>query len=147
MFEISFYNMKSEKNKIGKTKDLVSTLQGTLKEETSLIDPSIVIEAVAVPVSNYMYIPSFGRYYFITNIESVRNNLWRIDAHVDVLESYQNAIKENSALIERQENLYNLYLYDPEFLVQKNTFTFTVDLDNYKSFDTRTRILIASTDN
>ena len=144
MLEISFYNMKSEKNKIGKTKDLVSTLQGTLKEETSLIDPSIVIEAVSVPVSNYMYIPEFGRYYFITNIESVRNNLWRIDAHVDVLDSYQNAIKENSALIERQENLYNMYLYDPEFLVQKDTVTFTVELNNFKTFDTQTYVVITS---
>lgn len=126
MFEIIFYNMKSEKNKIGKTKEELFTLQGVLREETSIINPSITIETDIVPIANYIYIPIFNRYYFITDITSIRNKLWKIECHVDVLDSYEAQIKSLNGIISRQENLYNLYLKDDKLQVKSDTFT----LDN-----------------
>ena len=69
---------------------------------------------------NYAYIPEFKRYYFITNIESVRNNVWRVSFHVDVLFTYREQIKRNSAIIERNENQYDLKLNDGLFKTQQN---------------------------
>lgn len=61
---------------------------------------------------NYMYIPTFNRYYFIDDIISVRNNLWRIVAHVDVLMSFKKEIMQQNLLINRNEYDYDLFLID-----------------------------------
>ena len=66
--------------------------------------------------SNYMEIPIFNRKYFITDIRSIGRDRWEVSAHVDVLDTYASAIKSNTAVIRRQENVYNLYLNDPDFL-------------------------------
>ena len=65
---------------------------------------------------NYMQITTFGRFYFITDIRSIGNNRWEISGHVDVLNTYASGILNNDAVIKRQQNLYNLYLNDPDFL-------------------------------
>ena len=62
-----------------------------------------------------MYISEFSRYYFIDDIVSIHNNVWDVSGHVDVLETYKSAILNQSGVIRRQQNLYNLYLDDPEF--------------------------------
>ena len=49
-------------------------------------------------------------------IVSVNRGVWEVSAHVDVLETYATAIKSNTAVIRRQQALYNLYLNDPDFM-------------------------------
>ena len=105
MFDISFYVNSSEKNKLDKTLTLITTLSGVLKESTSIIDPIIVIEGdlSAFTGCNYMQIDTFGRSYFVNNIRSVNNGLIEITAHVDVISTYKNAIRANSAIIRTKE--------------------------------------------
>lgn len=117
-FTIELYNNQDELNKITKSPSHVMTLEGTLREQTSIVNPQINIEYEgALTGVNYMRIPEFNRYYFITEIESVRNNLWRIHAHCDVLKTYSEGILGTPAVIARQENKYNLYLNDAMFKV------------------------------
>ena len=96
---ITLYFNKSEKQKIGK--NLTNSLEftGTLRDETSVIDPVIMIEAENLSQYNYCYIPQFHRYYFIDNIEVVRQGLWRIRCHVDVLESHKNQILDLDVIL------------------------------------------------
>ena len=104
--------------KIGKTLSDGLDFNVTLKEDTSILRPVLILASTAqAPITgyNYMYISDFGRYYFIDDVKSVRNNVWEVSAHVDVLETYKDAILANSAVIKRQQSLYNLYLDDPEF--------------------------------
>lgn len=119
---IKLYNNISEYNAVNKSISELVTLTGTLREESSIIDPVITISGIDSYITsmNYAYIPEFNRYYFITNIESVRNNLWRVSFHVDVLYTYRVQIKRNSAIIERNENLYDLKLNDGLFQTQQN---------------------------
>lgn len=114
---LTLYYNESENNALNKTLTQITSLTGTLREESSIIDPVILISGndENIPFINYAYIPEFHRYYFITNIESVRKDLWRIHMHVDVLYTYRNAIKANSAIIERNENMYDLQLNDGLF--------------------------------
>ena len=70
--------------------------------------------------ANYLYIPQFNRYYFITDVVNVSANKWQIQARVDVLTSFKSAIRENTAIIERQENEYNLYLDDKYYRAYQN---------------------------
>lgn len=117
MFEIQLSKCSSPKNKLG-GKVLTDTLPFNvdIKEDSSISDPVILINTDAAIYSyNYMYIPLFGRYYYIKDKVSVNNNLWEIYAHVDVLQTYADDILLNSGVIKRQEYAYNLYLDDPEF--------------------------------
>lgn len=82
----------SERNAINKAISNQVTLSGTLKSDCSVISPSFVINAVNPSAYNYCYIAAFNRYYFISDITSVRNGLWRIDCSVDVLMSYKDEI-------------------------------------------------------
>ena len=67
---------------------------------------------------NYCYVSTFNRYYFITKIESVRTNLWRIHAHCDVLKTYANGILGTPCVVARNEKTYNLNLNDSCFKVE-----------------------------
>ena len=101
--EISFYNNVSEKEKIGKTLKNKTTLTGFLKQVTSVINPVITVEMKNPSQYNYVHIPQFHRYYFISDIVNIKNNLWEIHMKVDVLESFKTQIKANKAIIEKSE--------------------------------------------
>jgi hypothetical protein len=124
------YVNESPREKIGKVLSGEKSFDCLLKEDTSVLDPVLILESEDnLSGFNYMYCETFGRYYFIHNIESVGNNLWRITAHVDVLETYKSQILANTAILERQTNFYNTYLNDDEWPVYAYndviTFKFT----------------------
>lgn len=92
-----------EKNKLNKTINNPTTLTGTLKQETSVIKPTIIIEANNPSSYNYMYILEFGRYYFITDIVCIRNGLWKISGTVDVLMSFKSSIESCPIILSNTE--------------------------------------------
>lgn len=113
---VTLYNNGSPVEKIGKTLTNGSDFSCLLKDATSILRPTIEVSSSAnLSGFNYMYIPDFGRYYFIDDIVSTHNNRWEISAHVDVLETYKTQILANSAVVRRQQSQYNLYLDDPDF--------------------------------
>ena len=90
---IKLYNYTGDKivvNKAGWLTNvtLYASMDGNLKEDTDLMNPSITIENSGVPAANYAYIAALGRYYFINNIVCLGATLWRLDMHVDVLMTY-----------------------------------------------------------
>ena len=121
-FNIILMRNNSEVNKLTKiTQDLLS-VSGTLKEQTSIIDPVIKIQAdlSALKYCNYMYIAEFGRYYFVNDIKSVTGSIIEVSGHVDVLSTYAQQIRSNTAITRRQENNWNLYLNDGTFRVYQD---------------------------
>lgn len=108
--------------KIGKVIDSGETFTCVLKDNTSILNPSIIIlsNSASIPTYNYMYISDLGRYYFIDDVVSLNNNRWEIRGHVDVLETYKSGILAQSAVIKRQQSKYNLYLNDPDFMTYNN---------------------------
>jgi len=110
---IVFYNVSDEPIKVSKTLTGGTTLTGTLRAPASVTDPVIVIEKNSSPTWNYAYISEFGRYYFITNITSVREDLWQIDMHVDVLTTNKTILQSAYAFVTRNQNTHNDELFDP----------------------------------
>lgn len=121
---VTLYNMTSPVISVDKNMTQVSALTGNLREESNVVNPQILIEATSITGVNYAYIPAFGRYYFITEIESVRTNLWRIHMHVDVLYTYRSQIRSNKALVYRQQNNFDLLLDDGIFRCKQNPRVF-----------------------
>ena len=125
--DITLQINNSEKNRLDKNITDIVNLSGTLREQTSIINPVIVIEGdlSSFVNCNYMTISAFNRSYFINNITSINNNLFEISAHVDVLSTYKSQIRENSAIIARQERKWNLYLNDGVFKTYQNPYIVT----------------------
>lgn len=121
--KLKLYNNLSDKIVVDKKiTQLGSTLNGTLRENCSVIDPIIKVEGIVgsnLTKCNYAFIEEFGRYYYVTNIVCV-GNLFELHMHVDVLMTYRRSIRSNSAVVSRQEKLYNLYLQDGVFKEQAN---------------------------
>lgn len=103
-----------EKNKITKTFTTLATVNGVLKEESSVKNPVITFELSNPSNYNYAQIPAFGRYYWIDDITSVRNGIWRISMTVDPLKSFSSQILQLSPIIERTSDAShaNKYIND-----------------------------------
>ena len=119
---IKLYHNASPSNKIGKKlNDELVTSNVLLKDDVSILKPVFKVKDVrSIITYNYLYCPDLQRYYFIDDIVSVHNDLWEISCHVDVLETYKNGILGQTAVIKRQQNKYNLYLNDPDFMTYNN---------------------------
>ena len=129
--QIKFYKNSSEKNKIGKSLSSELTLNGNLRDECSITSPSILVEATSLVDYNYCYIPEFKRYYFISDITSVRNNLWRVSLKCDVLESFKKDILNLSCIVDKQQNQsYNNYIDDGSYINRADSF---VEIANYQN--------------
>lgn len=123
---IELYTNNSEVEKVVKELTTLQTMEGALREATSILNPTIKIEGLTdIDKINYMYIPDFARYYFVNDIRSIRNNLFEVSAHVDVLMTYAEQIKQQKAVIRRQENVWNTYLDDGTFKAYQNPLIVT----------------------
>lgn len=61
---------------------------------------------------NYLYIPDFDRYYFITEMKYNEQGLIEISCKCDTLSSFWQDIKTLSGVVQRQENRINSYMED-----------------------------------
>lgn len=132
---LQLYRNTAEPERLDKSAFLtqVMALEGALRSDCSLTDPSITIYSKTVPAVNYAALPSFNRFYFINEITSVGRNLWRLDMHVDVLMSWRTQIGGLTAVIERQENVYDTAINDP-LIVVSNEVTVTQVRSAYTPF-------------
>lgn len=121
-FNVTLQRNNSERNKLTKDISEILTVSGELKTETSIIDPVIIIECdlSAVTGCNYISIPAFGRSYFVNNIRSIRTGLVEFSCHVDVLSTFASQIRDNTGIVRKQENNWNLYLNDGSFKIYQN---------------------------
>ena len=140
---IKFYNNISPKLALDKTLTNETTLNGTLREQTSLIDPVFNVESNNVFSSNYCYIPDFNRYYYVTGVESVRQGLWRISLHVDVRMTYRQGIRQNTPILERSQTLYDLNLPDSKLSIEQDVWNVTKSMPGTFAF-TRCMAIIAN---
>lgn len=111
---VKLYKMTTSKNRLNKGSYLSTALSytGTLREETDVLNPSILIEDTSVNhdeilKQNYAYISEFKRYYFIERISVVNETLLRINLRVDVLYSFMSDIELQTGFFERlNDSLY-----------------------------------------
>lgn len=113
---LHLYKNNSDANVVDKDLTTLLTVQGTLLDDCSIIDPVISIDQDMLPITdiadmNYAYIEEFERSYFIRNMV-FKGKLLEISMHVDVLSTYKGNIRNLSAIIARQQKKYNLYLQD-----------------------------------
>lgn len=118
------FKTKSAPNVVNKVlTEVVAFDEVIFKEETSLLNPTIIINGVSnsssyniedIGTSNYFSIPKVNRYYFITDITMMSGGRVAITGKVDVLMSFKSDILGSTQLIVRQEKKTNNYLIDTD---------------------------------
>lgn len=108
-------------HEIGETHDI------TLKDNCSVQNPILLMRRTTdiPPNLNYLYIEDFDRYYFITDITAVRDNLIQISCKCDVLTTAFKRVDDGgksrlgkcAGIVYRSQRDYNLYLDDGYFKV------------------------------
>ena len=144
-FSIVLKRNNSPSNFVSKSTSDVATVTGVLRSGASILDPVILIEtdtpATVISSANYAYIEVFSRYYYITNVKSDANGLWIVSMHVDVLMTYESAIRAQDAIVRRQERVYNMYLDDGWFMSYQNPIIQTKYFSNATPFEAEEYVL------
>ena len=97
---ILLYKTTNANNDLNKTISDKVELVGALREASSVIAPSILIQSNPIGY-NYAYIPEFGRYYYIKNITAFRKGAYIVDLKCDVLMSFREEILHMSGVVSR----------------------------------------------
>lgn len=126
-FTITFGQNQSENNRLDKSIANTFSYDGVLKNDSEIISPTIIVQGnpSLFASCNYMEITAFDRKYFIQGMRILSANIVEIDGRCDVLSSYADAIRQNTAIVLKQENKWNLYLNDGTFSVYQNEVTIT----------------------
>ncbi len=137
---IILYQNTSVANKVDKILHLQDTLQGTLRQGTSVLAPSFLITGANASLSfNYFKVEEWSRYYFMTSPKFYVNGSMTLNGVIDPLMSFSADIKAAKGIIKRQEFLYNLYLNDDRVMMNQNAKHKIVAFPN--SFDEFSYIL------
>ena len=97
---VLLYKTTNANNDLNKTINDKVELVGALREASSIIAPSILIQSNPIGY-NYAYIPEFGRYYYIKNITAFRKGAYIVDLKCDVLMSFKEEILNMSGIVSR----------------------------------------------
>ena len=147
MFNITLYQCSAESNRLNKTDFLENgnTYQGNLRENCSIITPAVLLDGYQFTGRNYdnlfkfnyMYIEEFERYYFITDITLISNQLIEITGRVDVLESFKNDIYNMSGILNRSSNEgYISKFAEDKYLPTNGTITMSyAEMEPHLTFD------------
>lgn len=143
---LTLYYNYSDNNRVYKNLSVALSASGTLRDKCSVQDPVIMINADDLHNANYMYIAEFERYYYITNVVSVRENLWAIYGHVDVLMTYANGISNCYGIVARtaEPGKANLYLDDDKFVIESRKKIETIAFPNSPATGGKTFVLTMS---
>lgn len=87
---VTFYNNLSNDNVVNKRLEEINTLSFTFKENSNIINPSLILKNYKG--GNYCYIKELGRYYYVKDIDFLGNELVKINCEIDVLMSYKEDI-------------------------------------------------------
>lgn len=122
---VTLYTFSKKHNSTAVPSAAGTSVDVVLKDEAGVLDPVIELHDSASPASyNYMYIPTFGRYYWLREWNYYRG-IWIGSFYVDPLASWRTQIGAQSLYVFRSayefngriiDNLYPITA-DPEFKV------------------------------
>lgn len=137
----AFYFNKSDKRVETKNLQEVTTAGLTFIDRTDILNPIIKLSKEIDPHSfNYLYIPEFNRYYWVSEPPTFDAGFYTVKLHVDVLMSWDSHIRGQQAIIKRNEKKFNMYLDDPQFKVQNRTSLLTLEFPS--GFNTTKHIVM-----
>lgn len=140
-FDVTFYNFPKRVNSTAlPTQSTPSTIYSCqLKTGTEVLQPTILLNTPLAVAYNYVYIQTFGRYYFVKNWRNVSGNLWEIDLKVDVLGTFKSVIGSSYQYVVRSASAYDGSVSDTMYPV-----TNSVSVGSYSITDLNININVSS---
>lgn len=131
---IKLCSSTSEIVAINKDISIIDDVSATIKGALSVENPVLILQYKSdiQPNVNYVYIPEYNRYYFVTDIINLTGGRYEIHCKVDVLMSFKNDILNLSCIVDKQSSKdnANMYLDDGSFVVQSKEFVDTINFPN-----------------
>lgn len=110
---IKTYVCNDDKRVINKTLTDEAVYNCEFLDKVDMITPAMRLYCSATTfTNNYVYIPTFDKYYFVVNssVDSARTIILQLQ--LDVLKTYENKLLNSDFLIVRNENIKSNYIED-----------------------------------
>ena len=128
---VILYNTTCDNRVLSKNIALIKEIDAELKDANNVISPTLKIQRFeGWEKINYIYIKSFNRYYYVTDITSIKNKLWQMSLTVDVIMTYKEALLACTGCIDRNENDYNGLIPDGMISLEKGEIIETNFVNN-----------------
>lgn len=132
--QVEFYKTTDNARTVNKTLQLNKTINIIFRQAVDEQAPLIIMNKSNITGSNYVYIPDFNRYYFISKIENYTASLVRIYLTTDLLMTYKDIILNNPVQITATEKPSYLSSSLPtQSTISKRVIKSDVTLDNKNS--------------
>lgn len=114
--QVTFYSLSKRKNSTKRPTASGNTQTVVLKDNCSILSPSLEINWGNNDPSayNYCYIPMWGRYYYITDWTFDGRN-WIMSAVSDAMASFRGDIHNSTLYVLRSQSDYNLHIMDSTY--------------------------------
>lgn len=117
---ISLGRCFSDHERVDKNVQYIETTTAHIKDDTSIVDPTFIMNNPGTVNFNYVSVPEWGRRYYVRDITALPGNRLAVSCHCDVLSSFADGIRAASAIIDKQqyEDLSNRYIDDGSYIVE-----------------------------
>lgn len=130
---VTFYSGFSKRRNSTKQPSGGTSKSVVLKDNTSLMKPSFLVSNVDW---TWNYASAWGNYYYINDIVSEGNNLFRVECSIDSLATFKSAIGSYNTLIARSDTLYSGEVVDTLYPAKSNPYTLSASASTAGIFTT-----------
>lgn len=102
--QVEFYKTIDNPRTVNKTLQLTRTVDIIFRQAVDEQAPLIIMSNDNVSGANYVRIPNFNRYYFISSVDNFTAGLVRIHLTTDLLMTYKDIILNSPVQITATEN-------------------------------------------
>ena len=136
---LTLYNNHSAEHVVNKSRDILISLSGALKENTNMEHVVVTIPYFTGYASvNYAYIPEFKRYYFVS-VDVLNGYRLRLNMNSDPISSFWNEYKNSPCIAKRSSSDVNPNIEDnripfnpqPKYIFRKMNTGFTPSSNGY----------------
>lgn len=134
----------SDHERLDKVVSNIETVNARIKEDTSIVDPTFILNTPGTVDFNYVTVPAWGRKYFVRNIIAMPGERVAVSCHVDVLSSFASGIRAAQAIVDKQESqdIASKYIDDGSYVMECRDTMQAFNFPN--SFDSQANILITA---
>lgn len=101
--QVEFYKTNDNPRTINKTLSLNKTINIVFRQSVDEQAPVIIMNKNNLGGSNYIHIPDFKRYYFISDVDNFNATLVKVQLATDLLMTYQDVILNSQVQITATE--------------------------------------------
>lgn len=115
------FTTESKRENSTKQRTMSTTHNCLFKNGCSMLYPTLLLELDTDSFPTYTGFKIENRYYNVTDIKSVRQNLFEISGEVDVLATYKTEIGSSTEYVIRAAGAYNPYIQDSKYPALSDT--------------------------